>query len=167
MILRRVGNDSFFYPQEFSGLLLPKPDHPLYDELLPLCQGAKVHLVDVSVKKSPGDIKVFLVLWAPENFGIDECARVHRLILPRLEVFFDTQDVSAEVSSPGLGRIFKYQTELEIFTGRPVKIWFTGDPDWREGILGPVVASEISVKTAKGEIKFPLSSVVRAKLNDL
>ncbi|MDR2097193.1 MAG: hypothetical protein LBP37_01565, partial [Spirochaetaceae bacterium] len=71
----------------------------------------------------------------PPAVSIDDCARVHRAILPRLELAFPKLDIYIEVSSPGIERKIKDGAEFAHYIGRPVSCYRTDISGWTSGIL--------------------------------
>lgn len=148
-------------------MLLTRPEDALFEELEKIVQTLRYHLVEVNVRHKDGTAKVAVILWGDKGVGIDDCARVHRLILPRLEILFDQEDVVVEVSSPGLERGLKYVGELEIFKGKKAKILLEGASDWISGVLDGLVGDQLSLRTGEQTVGVPLEKISKAKLNDI
>jgi len=124
-------------------------------------------LVDLSVRKKDNRVMVSAILTGPEGFGIAECAKVHRLLMPRLEVLYDQKDVYLEVSSPGLERVFRHQNEFEVFVGRPIKFLLQGASEWQAGILHEVLPETLKILERGEVVTFVRSQVVKARLDML
>jgi ribosome maturation factor RimP len=97
--------------------------------------------------------------------SIDDCAEVHRTVLPRLELLLDDRDVALQVASPGIERTMKDPRELEVFAGRGVKILKRDSEDWVAGIVRSADAQRVELKTADGVHEIALSDIRKAKLD--
>ena len=85
----------------------PKEGDPLFDLIKPVVQGLGMALVDVSASRHKGSVQVRTVIYKAGIVGVDDCSQVHRALLPRLELAFPGQELSVEVSSPGIERVIK------------------------------------------------------------
>ncbi|MFH2114575.1 MAG: hypothetical protein ABIJ86_08730, partial [Spirochaetota bacterium] len=93
----------------------------LYNDIAGLLEEKGLKLVDLSLNRNQGAIQqVRAVIYRAEGTGIDECAKAHRLMQPRLETLLSDDDFQLEVSSPGLDRVIRSGREYAIFVGRGV-----------------------------------------------
>jgi len=78
----------------------------------------------VDINSVGGKNKHLMVsLYNNRNCGIDDLAKINRLIRPILEsIPVLGNDFTLEVSSPGIYRDFRYIKEFNIFKGRKIKI---------------------------------------------
>jgi ribosome maturation factor RimP len=100
-----------------------------------------------------------------EGVGIDDCAEVSRLLLPRLQTIEGLLDVSLEVSSPGIERTIRSAAEYELFLGRGVKILSGTDTEWFSGIIDRVEAGALWLKKGKERRGFALAEIRKARLD--
>jgi ribosome maturation factor RimP len=116
--------------------------------------GAQVRLV---VTKSP--------LSAEDSGGIGtaELSRLHRALLPRLELALDGADLYLEVSSPGTDRIIKDGAEFRHYSGKAVKCWQTDA--WLHGVLRGSDTEKITLETADGIRELKYETIAKAKLD--
>ena len=118
---------------------------PYYSDCNPLVVGLGYVLVDIRVIPQHGSIRVTAVIAKPADasdtaaIGVNDCARVHRVLLPRLEAILNTQDIYMEVTSPGMERLVKNPAEFALFTGRYVRVWDSEITDW---VAGKIVSSD-------------------------
>ncbi|MDR2343700.1 MAG: ribosome assembly cofactor RimP [Spirochaetaceae bacterium] len=96
--------------------------------------------------------------------SINDCARVHRAILPRLEIAFPGQDIRVEVSSPGIERRIKDGAEFVHYIGRPVSCYLTGISAWTSGILISADDTHIVIKGNDGMTSLSYDTIAKAKL---
>jgi len=111
-----------------------------------------------------GGAQVRAVVYRDEVTGIEDCSRVHRTIMPRLELAFPGQDVYLEVSSPGINRLIKDGNEFIYFIGRGVMCYRTDISDWTAGILLSADDKGIKIKGESGEISLPYEIIAKARL---
>ncbi|MDR2795463.1 MAG: ribosome assembly cofactor RimP [Spirochaetaceae bacterium] len=95
---------------------------------------------------------------------INDCARVHRAILPRLELAFPSQDIYIEVSSPGIERRIKDGAEFVHYIGRPVSCYRTDISGWTSGILISSDDAHIVIKGKDGMTSLSYDIIAKAKL---
>ena len=116
---------------------------PHFADCSPLVTGLGYVLVDLKVVPQNGSIKVTAVITKPAGdsgtIGVNDCARVHRALLPRLEAVLDSQDIYMEVASPGMERLIKNPAEFALFTGRYVRVWDSQITDW---VAGKILSSD-------------------------
>lgn len=121
---------------------------PYYEQCSSLVDGMGYSLVSIKVIPAKGQMKVEAVITYKENIsdgiGINDCAKVHRLLLPRVEALLQGQDVYMEVTSPGMERHIKNAAEFILFKGKNLKVWDVQLSDW---IQGKVVTSDDSSLT--------------------
>ena len=116
---------------------------PHFSDCSPLVTGLGYVLVDLKVVPQHGSIRVTAVITKPAGesgaVGVNDCARVHRALLPRLEAVLDSQDICMEVASPGMERLIKNPAEFALFAGRYVRVWDNQITDW---IAGRILSSD-------------------------
>ncbi len=128
-------------------------------------------IVELHVVPAKNTIKVSVVICHKEKsesnaIGINDCAKVHRTLLPFLEESLKSDDLHMEVTSPGMERTLKNAAEFSLFLERQVKIWCTEISDW---IYGTILKSNetsvtIRIKDSGEEKSFPYEIIAKAKL---
>lgn len=146
-------------------MILENEADPLFDDVARLSSSLGFSLLDLAVRKKDNRVMVSAVLTGPEGFGIDDCARVHRVVMPRLEVVFDQKDVYLEVSSPGLERMLRHQREFEAFEGKPLKYLLQGQSEWDGGVLVSVSPDTLVFQQGDHRHEIARKDVVKAKLD--
>jgi ribosome maturation factor RimP len=156
---------------------LGSPD-PVFDSVKAVVEGLAMNLVELSVFQRKGNVQVRAVIYkdVPQSgvedcgdgkegvVGIDDCARVHRAIIPRLELAFPKQDIYVEVSSPGVERQIKDGSEFAYYLRRPVSCYRTDISDWISGILMSASDTDIVIKGKNGMISLSYGIIGKAKL---
>ena len=141
------------------------PDDALYFSLEPVIQGVGMSLVELNVYHGKsGSVQVRAVIHRDGITGVEDCSRVHRTILPRLELAFPEQNISLEVSSPGIERNIKDGSEFVHYIGKGVKCYRTDISDWTAGILVSTDDKKIVLRLQGGEIELPYEIIAKAKL---
>lgn len=137
----------------------------LFGEAESLVQSLGFQLVDFAVTRRGRSSHASVVIYSKEGTGIDECASVHRLLHPRLQVLLGESEPSLEVSSPGLEREFKTHREFLIFLGRGIKAYSRSRSDWVCGILSGFDGGTVSISAEGGVVALPLEDVAKARLD--
>jgi ribosome maturation factor RimP len=139
---------------------------PYYTDCEPLVAGFGYRLVELAVFKKQASWQAKAVITSDSGVGINECTKVHRALLTRLEAILSSQEIYMEVTSPGLDRVLKNAAEFALFAGKTVKVWNTDISDW---ISGTVIASgkdSVTLRTETGEAEIPYVKIAKAKLFD-
>lgn len=136
-----------------------------YADCEPLISGLGYALVELVVFSRQSTWHVKAVITAPDGIGINDCSKVHRALLPRLEAVLSTQDMYVEVTSPGLDRVLKNAAEFSVFVGRQVKIWDTDISDWITGKIVSADRTSVRLDAGNGETVYPFSRIAKAKLS--
>ena len=151
-------------------------DEAFFKSLESLIRGIGMALIELNVFQGKrqshsriAGVQVKAVVMASErSFGVDtsieDCARAHRLIMPRLELAFPGKDINLEVSSPGIDRLIKDWGEFVHYIGREVKCYRTDISDWTVGILRAADEEKI-VLEAEGETVLSYETIAKARLS--
>ena len=157
----------------------PLDSIPYYKDCSPLVSGLGYALVSLNVVPQNGSIKVTAVISravSGDDFsaiGIDDCAKVHRVLLPRLEAVLDSQDIYMEVTSPGMERNIKNAAEFALFEGRLARVWDQAVTEWVPGrivtsdsqsVTLEVVHEDDSDSSASEKVNIPYVRISKAKL---
>jgi ribosome maturation factor RimP len=154
---------------------------PHYNECSPLVSGLGYALVELRTTANHGQYQVRAVIThldsaKAEGIGINDCAKVHRLLLPRLEALLKSQEVYMEVTSPGMERLIKNAAEFTLFAGKNLRVWDTSVSDWVPGIIisadSKALTLELSEQetaqetaaAAKRQRIIPFEQIAKAKL---
>ena len=173
----------------------PRVANKVFDSVEAVVNGLAMRLVELSVSQQKGGVQVRAVVYNgavqepgetadgvttiasgteayryegridPPAVSINDCARVHRAILPRLELAFPGQDIYIEVSSPGIERRIKDGAEFVHYIGRPVSCYRTDISDWTSGILESTDDTHIVIKGKNGMISLSYDTIAKAKLS--
>ncbi|MGP1587800.1 MAG: ribosome maturation factor RimP [Treponemataceae bacterium] len=146
-------------------------DIPYYKDCEALVSGLGYSLVSVKVTKMKDRVQVQAVIFfkdplATEGIGIEDCAKVHRLLAPRMEAVLQSQDVYMEVTSPGMERNIKNAAEFSLFVGKNIKVFNTQISDWVHGVIKSSDESQLTLETAgtNEQISIPYSNIAKARL---
>ncbi len=131
--------------------------------ILPLLTEMGLSLVDLSVGKHRGEVKINLVLYKESGIGLDDLTSAQKILRPRLELEYNRDGLSVEISSPGMGRVLKSELEYEIFIGRNIKL-LNGD-DWISGVLKGTENKNVILETDGQDSRYPISDIRKAKLD--
>ena len=136
----------------------------LRDQVGPIVEGAGYRIVELSSGVVKGRPHVNLVVYRPEGVSIDDCAEMHRTLLPRIELLLDNRDVAMQISSPGIERTFKDPSEFAVFVGRGVQILHRDD-GWIGGCIVSATGTEAEIRADGGVRRFAFADIQKAKLD--
>lgn len=146
-------------------MLYSKPDTiPHYSELQKIIKSIGYDLIELNIFKKKSSWTARFVIHNKNGVGLDDCSKVHRIVLPRLEVLLDSREIFVEVMSPGLDRLIKNAYEFSFFEGKLVKIWNTETTDWIQGIIVSSDEERLKLKTEEIEKDFSYKIINKAKL---
>ena len=100
------------------------------------------------------------------GIDIDDCARLSRMVEHELDNII-TKTYQLEVSSPGLNRPLKKETDFLRYKGEMAKIVTVLPLDSRknfEGCLEGVEDEHVIIKITEGEVRIPLNGIRKAHL---
>lgn len=138
-----------------------------YKECAVLVEELGYKLVDLKIIPAKTITKISAMITSTDpaaNIGVNDCAKVHRVILPRLEQLLGTEETSMELTSPGIEHNIKNAAEFSVFTGRNVRVWDKTITEWTGGKI--ISADEKSVTLEKdGGEKFTVlfENIAKAK----
>ena len=136
----------------------------LYDDLNPVINSLGYSIVELTRQAQPGGIQIRVVLHHYRGIGLKDCELVHKTILPRIQLIEESEDISLEVTSPGINRNIKIANEFAVFIDRRIKLMKNDDNEW---IYGTVVSADdntLQLSTEVGEEDILYSDIKKAKL---
>jgi ribosome maturation factor RimP len=125
-------------------------------------------LLDLAVSRGRGTTRVLVTVHkggAGGNVGVEDCSRLHRALLPRLELAFPGEGLYVEVSSPGINRPIKDGAEFARHTGRGVSCYRTDLSAWVGGVLRQADEKGVILETREGTVTVELEKIAKAKLD--
>lgn len=135
---------------------IPFKSMKYYQECAPLVEGLGYKLIDLKIVPSSNIVKISAVIATtdPEqNMGVNDCAKVHRVLLPRLEALLGTENTSMELTSPGIEHNIKNAAEFSVFVGRNVRVWDKTVTDWVSGKILSANEKSVILETENNESK--------------
>ncbi|MBP5569278.1 MAG: ribosome maturation factor [Treponema sp.] len=125
-----------------------------YSECAPLVEGLGYKLVDLKIIPGKTTTKISAIVTPIQNdvnMGVNDCAKVHRALLPRLEALLGTEDTTMELTSPGIEHNIKNAAEFSVFTGRDVRVWDKTVTDWVGGKILSSDEKSVTLEKESGE----------------
>ena len=123
-------------------------------------------LVDLEISNRGKLLRLFID--KPAGITIDDCALVSEHISHLLAVEHDVDYDRLEVSSPGLDRVLKKESDFERFAGNKVQIKLRVPVDGRKNFTGLLCGLDegvVRVETEAGELCIALSNIDKARLS--
>ena len=123
-------------------------------------------LVDLEISGRGKLIRLFID--KPGGVNIDDCALVSEQVSNLLAVEHDVDYDRLEVSSPGLDRVLKKESDFTRFAGNRVQLKMRVPVDGRKnftGILRGLDQDMVQIETEAGLQGFALSNIDKARLS--
>lgn len=125
-----------------------------YKECAVLVEGLSYKLVDLKIIPAKTITKISAIVTTvnpDENIGVNDCAKVHRVLLPKLEELLGTEDTTMELTSPGIEHNIKNAAEFAVFKGRNVRVWDKEITDWIGGKIISADDKSVTMEKENGE----------------
>lgn len=125
-----------------------------YKECAVLVEGLGYKLVDLKIIPAKTITKISAIVTTvnpDENMGVNDCAKVHRVLLPRLEELLGAEDTTMELTSPGIEHNIKNAAEFAVFKGRNVRVWDKEITDWIGGKIISADDKSVTMEKENGE----------------
>jgi len=135
------------------------------DAVAPVLAGMGYALVELMLGRRKGTTRVSVVIYRQGGVGVDDCAEVSGMLLPRLETIEGMADVSLEVSSPGIERTLRGPAEYAIFIGRGVRVLAGAETEWRSGIIDRVEGDTLWLRIGRERKGIALADIRKARLD--
>ena len=145
---------------------IPLKSMAYYDECAPLVEGLGYILVELKITSSGSTKKISAVIASKDagvDIGVNDCAKVHHALLPRLEALLGTEDTYMELTSPGMERNIKNAAEFAAFTGREIRVWDKTVTDWVSGVITASDEKSVTLEKDGEKITVPFEQIAKAK----
>lgn len=139
---------------------------PHYKECAPLVEGLGYTLVELHIVPGKGTTKISAVIASKDpsvDIGVNDCSKVHRVLLPRLEEILGTEDTYMELTSPGMERNLKNAAEFSVFIGREVRVWDKTVTDWVGGKIVSANDKEVTLEEDGKNLTVSFENIAKAK----
>ena len=140
-----------------------------YDECAALVEGMGYKLVELKIVPSKTTTKISAMIASTEpegNIGVNDCAKVHRVLLTRLEALLGTEDTMMELTSPGIEHNIKNAAEFAVFAGRAVRVWDKTVTDWVSGKIKAADDKSVTLEAEDGkEFTVSYENIAKAKFD--
>ena len=137
----------------------------LREPLETILRGLGFSLIEMVISRHRGSVQARLVIFNGGAIGTDDCTKVHRAVLPRLELTFSGQDIYLEVSSPGIDRLIKEGAEFAHYKGMGIRCYRTDITEWTAGVLESADEKGIVIKTKEKTVRLEFDIIAKAKLD--
>ena len=138
-----------------------------YSDCAPLVEGLGYKLVDLKIVPAKTITKISAIITGSDpaqNIGVNDCAKVHRALLARLEALLGTEETTMELTSPGIEHNIKNAAEFGVFTGRDIRVWDKTVNDWVGGKITAANDKSVTLKADDGsERTIDFENIAKAK----
>lgn len=145
---------------------IPLETTEFYKDCAPLVEGLGYYLVELKIIRSGKTLKINSVIASKDSsvdIGVDDCAKVHHALLPRLEALLGTDNTYMELTSPGMERNLKNAAEFAFFKGKEVRVWDKNISDWQSGIIKDSDDKSVILEKDGEEKTFLFENIAKAK----
>ncbi|TFG85149.1 MAG: hypothetical protein E4H20_01095 [Spirochaetales bacterium] len=136
----------------------------LFNDISDLLEGIGLRLVELVASGHKRSVSVRSVVYRPGGTGIEECARAHKLMQPRLAELLGEEDFHLEVASPGIDRTFRDAREYGIFVDRGVLLVLE-DGDQVGGVIASYDGATVALDRSGERIAIPVGTIRKGKLD--
>ena len=145
--------------------------YPHYTECEKIVSELGFHLVELKISPQNGVTQILATITGADssvNIGVNDCSRVHKVLLPALEEMLGTDNTYMELTSPGMERNIRNAAEFPLFVGREIRVYDKSVTDW---IGGKVLRADTESVTfeildkdgSSSEKTVPYSDIAKAK----
>lgn len=149
--------------------------HRKWDESLvavidPVLSGLGFQILQLDQNGNSQQLRITLVVYSKKGVSLEDCVELHKTLLPRIKLEKNHLDIYLDILSPGVGRNLKTVEEFQVFKQEKVKVLWSQQNEWLEGVVESCEAQElllkIKEKTESDEkiIKIPYDEIQKAKL---
>jgi len=133
------------------------------------------NLIELKITPSKGVTRIYAVISSKDpsvNISANDCSKIHRLLLEKLEELLKTDDTYMELSSPGLERNIRNAAEFKFFLQHSLKVWDKNSSDWIHGKLVSVDEDSLELEVSEKNLpvekkKILFSDIAKAKFTTL
>ncbi len=126
--------------------------YPHYTECEKIVSELGFHLVELKISPQNGVTQILATITGDDptvNIGVNDCSRVHKVLLPALEEILGTDNTYMELTSPGMERNIKNAAEFPLFLGRELRVYDKNVTDWVGGVLTAADDKSITLEETK------------------
>ena len=137
-----------------------------YSDCAPLVEGMGYKLVDLKIVPAKTITKISAIITGTDptqNIGVNDCAKVHRALLTRLEALLGTEETTMELTSPGIEHNLKNAAEFSVFTGREVRVWDKTVNDWVAGKIKSADDKKVILESEGSQKEIAFENIAKAK----
>ncbi len=146
----------------------------LFIEIESLVSQLGLRCVEVYKNETKGAVSLTCLLDKSESdITTDDLEKAYNVIYPRYSVLLGERDLTLEVSSPGMGRVFKDYYEFTVFQGKRVRLYSTQYSSYISGIIEKSDSQSVTLidyliedKKENGDrMKIDYNTIAKAKLD--
>ena len=131
---------------------IPLDSYPHYTECEKIVSGLGFHLVELKISPQNGVTQILATITcadSAQSISVNDCSRVHKVLLPALEEMLGTDNTYMELTSPGMERNIKNAAEFSLFLGREIRVYDKTVTDWIGGVLKSADEKSVTLEETK------------------
>ena len=137
----------------------------ILSEIEPMVLNCGFKIVEFHANRQRDRLKFALTLFGENGLSIADCAKVHKTILPKLEMLCPNDDVYIDVMSPGIERVLKSSREYKIFTGQIIRVLLVEGDDWFKATIEAADVGSVTLLVDNKKVSYDYDSIQKAKLD--
>ena len=131
---------------------IPLDSYPHFTECEKIVSELGFHLVELKISPQNGVTQILATITGADssvNIGVNDCSRVHKVLLPALEEMLGTDNTYMELTSPGMERNIKNAAEFPLFLGREIRVFDKSVTEWVSGVLKNADSQSLTLEDLK------------------
>ena len=145
---------------------IPLDSYPHYTECEKIVSALGFHLVELKISPQNGVTQILATITGKDagaTIGVNDCSRVHKVLLPALEEMLGTDNTYMELMSPGMERNIRNAAEFPLFLGREIRVYDKTVTDWVGGVLKSADSEAVTLEENGEEKVISLENIAKAK----
>ena len=143
-------------------------EQSLWSVLEPVISAAGFQCVDLQLQRNRRAHRLAVIVYRAAGVdaaSLETLAREIQFLLPLIgEPPGSLDDVTLEVSSPGVERVLRSPREYAIFTGKAVRVLCGEATEWESAVIVSSAGESVTLRFDRGEEAVPMATIRRAQL---
>ncbi len=141
----------------------------LWSVLEPIIVGEGFQCVDLQLQRNRRSRRLGVIVYRAgglDSASLETLAREIQFHLPLIGDAPDgsLEDVTLEVSSPGVERVLRAPREFAIFTSKAVRVLRGEATEWESAVILSAAGESVTLQFDRGEETVPIATIRRAQL---
>ena len=123
--------------------------------------------VEINFSQNQNNVKIRAVVYSVEGISLNDCEIIHKTLFPKLELLLDEKNnLSLEITSPGIDRVLKSCKEYQVFENKRIKILPKDKNEWLSGVISKTENQKIFIDLDNGSrLEIDYQDIQKGKLD--